>query len=91
MNQSELISAVSVQSDLPKIHVSLVLKALAAITVSRLYAGEEVTIPDLGKLSVKVRAARAGRNPKTGEAVQIPERVAVAFSATKALKDAINA
>lgn len=47
-------------------------------------------LPGLGKLKTSTRAARTGRNPQTGAPVEIPERIAVKFSAGKALDDALN-
>ena len=60
-------------------------------TCGQLKAGGEITIPEVGKLSVGNRAARNGRNPKTGESIQIPAKKVPAFSAAKALKDAVSA
>ena len=50
----------------------------------------EAVLRGLGKLKATTRAARTGRNPQTGEPVEIPERMAVKFSAGKALEDWIN-
>jgi DNA-binding protein HU-beta len=55
-----------------------------------LQEGGEVTLPGLGKLSVKTSAARTGRNPKTGETLEIAAKNKPHFSAAKALKDAVN-
>lgn len=56
---------------------------------SELEAGDEVSINNFGKFVVKTRAARQGRNPSTGETVQIPEKNAVQFKPAKALKDMV--
>lgn len=55
-----------------------------------LAAGGEVTLPGIGKLSVKHKEARTGRNPSSGEAIEIAAKNAPHFSAAKALKDAVN-
>ena len=52
--------------------------------------GEDVRLSGFGTFRVKERAARAGRNPRTGEAIEIPARRAVSFSPAKALTDAMN-
>lgn len=55
-----------------------------------LIAGESVQIADFGTLGIKKRAARKGRNPRTGEPLQLPETNRVFFKAGKALREAIN-
>ena len=72
-----------------KTDVASLLDALGDVITERLKAGDEVTLPGLGKLAVKAKAARTGRNPKTGEAIQIPAKRVPDFSAAKALKDAL--
>lgn len=52
--------------------------------------GERVALPGLGVFNVKERAARTGRNPRTGEVVQIPAKKVVKFTASKALQTAVN-
>lgn len=54
------------------------------------HVGTEVTIPGLGKLKTAPRASRTGRNPRTGEAMEIAARTAVKFAPSKALSDALN-
>lgn len=90
MNKSELIAKVAALSGETRKSVEAVLTSLADVVTSTLKEGEEVTLPGLGNLSVTDRAARAGRNPKTGEPIQIAARKAPHFSAAKALKDAVN-
>ena len=68
-----------------------ILDAAAAFITERIAAGDEVTLPGLGTFSVKTRAGRVGKNPVTGEAVNIPEKKVPAFKATKTLKDVIGA
>ncbi len=91
MNQSELIAKVASISGESKKAVESVLKTAADVIASELVEGGEVTLPGLGKLTVKARAARTGHNPKTGESIQIPAKRVPDFSAAKALKDAVNA
>lgn len=89
MNQSELIAKVASISGESKKAVEAVLKTAADVITATLQEGGEVTLPGLGKLHAKDRAARAGHNPKTGEALTIAARRVPAFSAAKVLKDAV--
>ena len=90
MNQAELIAAVADKAGIAhKSSVENVLKSLGEVAQGELAKGGEVTFPGIGKLTVKAKAARIGRNPRTGEAVQIPAKKAPHFSAIKSLKDAL--
>ncbi len=95
MNQAELIEAVSNQAmrhydaGVSKTVVTAVLKTLTDVTTAELKKGNEVALPGIGKLSVADRAARTGRNPQTGEEIEIAARRVPKFSASKALKDAV--
>lgn len=64
------------------------LAAVAQVVHEAIKAGEEVPLPGIGKIGVKVKAARTGRNPATGEAIQIPEKLAITFKPSKDLKEA---
>lgn len=94
MNHAELVAAIhaEVQQDraLSKADVVAVINSMANVTTAALYQGEEVTLNGLGKLSTKTRAARTGRNPATGAAIEIPEKTVVNFSASKPLRDAVG-
>lgn len=89
MNKAELISAVADRSKTAKGHVEAVIDSLGLVTREALAKGDEVTLPGLGKLTVKERAARTGRNPSTGAEIQIPAKKALHFSSAKVLKDAL--
>lgn len=92
MNQSETIRAVADAAEVPQAQVKHVLETLGRVAQYDLAAeGNELVLPGIGKLKASLRAGRTGRNPQTGEEVQIPAALTVKFSATKALKDAINA
>src|ERR1700756_1409207 len=65
-------------------------KAVANAILDALVAGEEVRVSGLGIFKVAARSAREGRNPQTGEAIQIAASKAVRFHAGKAVKDALN-
>lgn len=89
MNKKELISAVAEKTGLPKVAVGDIIKTAGDVIQAALRKGDEAALPGLGKLTVKSRAARMGRNPKTGEEVEIPAKTVPHFSASKALKDAV--
>lgn len=91
MNQAELVEKISSQNDntgTSKVSIKWVLDALAKVAQQEIKNGGEVTVHGLFKLSVSSRAARNGRNPKTGEPIVIAARNAPKFTALKALKDA---
>jgi DNA-binding protein HU-beta len=92
MTKTELIDAIHERIGTSKTTIAAVLASQAAVvtfSLSRL-ARDEVTLPGLGKLKLAGRAARTGRNPQTGEAVEIAARNTVKFVPAKALKDAVN-
>ena len=90
MNKTELISAIAEKSGLSKEQATKALNAFEVITTEQLKSGESIALLGFGTFSVKAREARTGRNPKTGEAVQIAASNAVSFKAGKTLKDAVN-
>lgn len=92
MNQAELIDAIQKHngnSGTGKSAIKEVLDAQAAIAHKALAEGDEVTLPGIGKLTVKTSAARKGRNPASGEVIDIPAKQKPHFSAAKVLKDAV--
>lgn len=90
MNQTELIAKVASISGESHKATESILKTAADVIHAELHEGGEVILPGLGRLDVTARAARPGRNPKTGETIQIPARRVPAFHAAKALKDAVG-
>jgi len=86
MNQSELIEKVAQATQLNGQAVKAVVNAI----LDALVAGDAVRISGLGVFNVAARPAREGRNPQTGEAIQITASKAVRFHAGKAVKDALN-
>ena len=89
MNKSELIDAIAGSADLTKADAARALEATIAAVTAALQGGEAVTLVGFGTFSVKERAARKGRNPKTGEAIDIAASKVPDFKAGKGLKDAI--
>ncbi len=89
MKQDELISKVAAEAGISKADAERALKAVGAVTQVELGDGGEVTLPGIGKLGVSTRAARTGRNPRTGDKMEIPAKKVPHFSAAKSLKDAV--
>ncbi|UXY13684.1 HU family DNA-binding protein [Chitiniphilus purpureus] len=87
--KKELIDTLAERTGQSKAAVEALVDALGEATQAALSKGEEVVLPGLGKLAVKARAAKSGRNPKTGETITIAARNVPAFSAAKVLKDAV--
>ena len=90
MNKAELIQAVVAKSGLSKKDAEAALAAVIESVTEALKAGEKVALVGFGTFAVKARAARTGKNPQTGEAIQIAASKVPAFVAGKALKDAIQ-
>ena len=90
MNKSELIDAIAADSGLSKADAGRALDAVTNSITGALKDGGSVSMVGFGTFSVKKRAARAGRNPRTGETIQIAASNNPSFKAGKALKDAVN-
>jgi len=90
MNKSELVSAVAAKTDLTKADTERALKAFLETITDTLKGGDQVTLIGFGTFLVRERKARTGRNPRTGETIQIKAANNPAFKAGKALKDAVN-
>ncbi|MBT8062752.1 MAG: HU family DNA-binding protein [Gammaproteobacteria bacterium] len=90
MNKAELIDAVASAADLSKADAGRAVDAVMDSVTAALKRGEQVSVVGFGTFSVKHRAARAGRNPRTGETIQISASNVPGFKAGKALKDAVN-
>lgn len=90
MNKSELIDAIASSADLSKASAGRALDAAIDAITGELKNGGQVSLVGFGTYSVKQRAARTGRNPQTGETIQIKAANIPSFKAGKALKDAVN-
>lgn len=88
MNKSELIDAIAASADLSKADAGRALDSVIDSVTGALKNGDQVSLVGFGTFSVKQRAARTGRNPRTGEAIQIKASNVPGFKAGKALKDA---
>lgn len=90
MNKSELIEAIATSADIPKAAAGRALDAMVDSVADALKQGDQVVLVGFGTFSVKDRAARTGRNPQTGQPIQIAAAKIPTFKAGKALKDAVN-
>ena len=90
MNKTELVDAVAEKADLSKADAGKAVDAVLDVITATLGRGEQVTLVGFGTFEVRDRAARTGRNPRTGETIEIKASRAPAFKAGKALKDAVN-
>lgn len=90
MKKSEMIEVLSNKTGLTKADCEKVFNATFDIFKEELSNGNKVSVAGFGVFSTSQRAAREGRNPQTGEIVQIPARTAVTFKAGTALKESVN-
>jgi DNA-binding protein HU-beta len=90
MNKSELIDAIAADAELSKADAGRALEGMINAISKTLKKGDTVSLVGFGTFSVRKRAARTGRNPRTGETIKIKASKNPAFKAGKALKDAVN-
>ena len=91
MNKEELVRAVSSQVDLTQDKAAKTISAILSEITQALSKVDKVTLVGFGTFSVTKRSARAGRNPRTGVSMQIPERNAPKFTPGKELREAVKA
>ena len=90
MNKTDLVNAVAEQSELSKKDAAKAVDSVFETIMGSLGKGEKVQLIGFGNFEVRERAARKGRNPQTGEEIQIPASKVPAFKAGKALKDSVK-
>ena len=90
MNKVDLVSAVAKQAELSKKDAGLAVEAVFDAISEALEKGDKVQLIGFGTFDVSERAAREGRNPRTGETMNIAASKAPRFKAGKALKDRVN-
>lgn len=90
MNKSDMIEHMAKQADITKVAAAAALEAFTSGVQSTLKKGGDVALMGFGTFKATKRAARTGRNPRTGEAIKIKAAKVPKFSAGKALKDALN-
>ncbi|MBB5172900.1 HU family DNA-binding protein [Texcoconibacillus texcoconensis] len=90
MNKTELINAVAEQADLSKKDATSAVDAVFDVITDSLTKGDKVQLIGFGNFEVRERSSRKGRNPQTGEEIEIPASKVPAFKPGKALKDAVK-
>ena len=90
MKKSELIEAIAEKAGLTKVEAGKALDATFEVIANKLEKGEKVPVAGFGTFKLSSRAAREGRNPKTGETIKIAASTSVSFKAGTALKDKVN-
>ena len=90
MNKSELIESIATKSGVSRAAAATMLDAALGTITEALVAGDTVALVGFGTFKVGERAARTGKNPATGEALEIAAATVPKFTAGKALKDAVN-
>ena len=91
MNKTELIAEIAERAEISKKDAEKALKAFTDVVADELVKGEKVQLVGFGSFEVSERAAREGRNPKSGEPMKIEASRSPKFKAGKALKDLVNA
>ncbi|MDP3706189.1 MAG: HU family DNA-binding protein [Legionellaceae bacterium] len=90
MNKSELIDAIADGAGLTKVAASKVLEVFTRTVTDALKSGDQVVLPGFGSFSTSVRSARTGRNPQTGQTIDIKAARVAKFKAGKSLKEAVG-
>lgn len=90
MSKTELVDKLATQVALPKTKVNELLDAFVKVVSESIANGDKVALPGLGSFTKAVRKARSGRNPKTGETIQIAEKMSVKFKAASQLSKSLN-
>jgi DNA-binding protein HU-beta len=90
MNKADVIDAVAESADISKASASRAVDAITDVIAKALKGGDSVTMVGFGTFSIRERAARAGRNPRTGETIQIKASKLPVFKPGKGLKDAVS-
>ena len=89
MNKQDLIKDIAERGEFTKADAEAALKAVQGAIAAVLVNGDKITLPGFGTFKVVETAARAGRNPQTGEPVEIPAKRKIKFNPTQALKDLV--
>ena len=91
MNKSQLIDVIAEKTNVPKATVANIITEMHEVIVETLKTGDLVKVSGFGTFSSKKREAKKGRNPKTGETVNIPPRTVAKFKPSKELKEQLDA
>jgi DNA-binding protein HU-beta len=90
MNKSDFINALANHADMSKTDAARAVDSFVEVLKKALKNGDDVVLAGFGSFTVRKRAARTGRNPRTGETIEIAASMTPGFKAGKALKDAVN-
>ena len=90
MNKADFVSSIADSAELSKADAGRAVDAMVETITKALKKGDTVTLVGFGTFAIRKRAARTGRNPRTGQAIKIKASKNPAFKAGKALKDAVN-
>ena len=90
MNKQDLVDLMATQADISKVAAEAALNTFVDSVTKTLVEGDKVAIANFGTFETSQRKARTGRNPRTGEAMEIPAAVIVKFKVGKRLKDVVN-
>ncbi|MFN8542993.1 MAG: HU family DNA-binding protein [Candidatus Binatia bacterium] len=90
MTKADLIDSIANKVDLPKVQAERTVNTIFEDIIAALRNGDKVNISGFGTFAVSSRKARTGRNPKTGESIQIAASKSAKFKAGKSLKDLLN-
>ncbi|MGB4859236.1 MAG: HU family DNA-binding protein [Dokdonella sp.] len=90
MNKAEFVEAIATAAGLSKADAERALEGLVKVVKKTLKSGDSISLVGFGTFSVRKRAARTGRNPRSGETIKIKASKVPAFKAGKGLKDALN-
>jgi DNA-binding protein HU-beta len=90
MNKNEFVAAIADTAGLSKVDAANAVEAIITVLKKSLKSGDNVSLVGFGTFTVRKRAARSGRNPRTGATIKIKASKVPAFKAGKALKDALN-
>jgi len=91
MNSADLADKLAADNGLTKVEAKKLVESVFATIADAAAAGEEISLPGFGKFKIKESPAREGRNPASGETIQIAASKKLGFSAAKAIKDKLNA
>ncbi len=91
MKKSDLVDAIAEKAHLNKANAQTIVEDVFDLISAGLAKGEDIDLRGFGRFSVRESAARAGRNPQTGETIQIPARKNPSFKPGKELKERVNA
>lgn len=90
MNKTELVESIAASTGMTKTDVDKVVTSFVEVVTEALAKGDKVSLKGFGNFEVRERSARSGRNPRTGETMEIAASKAPAFKASSALKKAVN-